>query len=243
MSEIKFKDDEKIIQTIQDAVKVEILDIEDDQFTTRKVEVAPRRAFTDTLEIASLTGIIDYLNTKIDESARDDLFVQVEGPERVSLRNAVQSATGRRFTPVVAIADTPTLVFDRYIEKEQAMIMLQSRFAETPERAALLEQLGTIVAEEELRQEDDGVSQAVTTVKGLRRAEEKIVNPVRLRPFRTFTEVEQPEAPFIVRLRKDDDGIEVAIFEADGGAWRNTARQSIKVYIEKALLVDVPVIA
>ena len=50
-------------------------------------------------------------------------------------------------------------------------------------------------------------------------ADVKVPNPVTLRPFRTFIEVEQPESKFIFRMR---EGGRCAIFEADGahGSWR-----------------------
>lgn len=36
----------------------------------------------------------------------------------------------------------------------------------------------------------------------------------------------------------------VALFEADGGAWRNVARQSIKAFlVENIKTLDIPVIA
>lgn len=55
---------------------------------------------------------------------------------------------------------------------------------------------------------------------------------VKLKPYRTFYEVEQPESEFLLRL--SDDG-KVGFFEADGGMWEMTARRTIKEYLEKAL--------
>lgn len=55
---------------------------------------------------------------------------------------------------------------------------------------------------------------------------------VPLRPFRTFQEVEQPESEFLLRL--DEDG-NIGLFEADGGMWRLTARQTIKAFLEAKL--------
>lgn len=232
-----------IIGAIQDGVKVETIKVQPDEFVTREVHFAPQRPLAKTLVVHSLTGLADYLTKKIDGESRKGIFVTVEDPSSVVVQNDVADETDRRYEPVNATADTPELVFDRYIRKEEMMIMLQSRFVENGERNELLEQLGTVVADEELRQEDDGVGQTVTTQKGIRRSEATIVNPVNLRPFRTFTEVEQPESPFIVRLKKTDDGILVALFEADGGAWRNVARQSIKDYLEVAIASGCPVIA
>lgn len=241
MSEMKFNDDGKLIGTIQDAVKVDILDVMDDQYVSRPVDFAPRRKLVETMQVASLTGLVDYLNRNIDGTTRKGLFVRVDDPTLVSTHNEVETAIDRRYCPLLAKADLPALSLNKYIEREEVMIMLQARFVDTPERKTLLEKLGNIAADEELQQEDDGVSQTVTTVKGVRRTPATIVNPVMLRPFRTFTEVEQPESPFIIRLEKDG-GIRVALFEADGGAWRNAARLAIKQFIEAGLISAGPAI-
>lgn len=64
-------------------------------------------------------------------------------------------------------------------------------------------------------------------------------NPVTLRPYRTFNEVEQPASSFVFRAK---DGPMFALFEADNGAWRGQAMQNIKAYLERAV-PDLKVIA
>lgn len=231
-----------IITTIQRSVDTKILDIKEDQYVDRNVVFAPRRELTPTLKIASLAGIVEYLRKEVDVE-RLDTFVQVIDPTTVCIHQPINSRTDRRFTPVIAHADIPRIDLNTFIDQEDMTIQLQSKFVETPERAALLAVIGNTVADEELTQEDDGVSQTVTLQKGIRRSNETIKNPFMLCPFRTFTEVDQRESPFVVRLRKED-GIEYALFEADGGAWRNVARQSIRQYILDAFSDDefVPVV-
>ena len=55
---------------------------------------------------------------------------------------------------------------------------------------------------------------------------------VPLRPFRTFQEVEQPESEFLLRM--DEEG-NIGLFEADGGMWKLTARQTVKAFLEAKL--------
>ena len=63
---------------------------------------------------------------------------------------------------------------------------------------------------------------------------------VRLSPYRTFREIEQPESQFLLRIRTDDRGnAEVALFEADGGVWRNEARLRIAEYLKEHIKVSV----
>lgn len=63
--------------------------------------------------------------------------------------------------------------------------------------------------------------------------EEIIVpNPVILRPCRTFTEIEQPYSPFILRVA---DGPKAALFCADSGAWKLEDIKKIKEYLSQKL--------
>ncbi|MFX4306338.1 hypothetical protein F8N00_13185 [Exiguobacterium sp. A1_3_1] len=80
---------------------------------------------------------------------------------------------------------------------------------------------------------DDGISQAVTMKTGVATvADVKVVNPVTLAPYRTFIEVDQPESKFVLRMQ---NGPRVALFEADGGAWKNEAIRNIEDYLMEAL--------
>lgn len=55
-------------------------------------------------------------------------------------------------------------------------------------------------------------------------------------PYRTFTEVAQPMSNFIFRVKDNDRyGVTCALFEADGGAWKNEAKANIKAHLEKEL--------
>lgn len=81
------------------------------------------------------------------------------------------------------------------------------------------------------------MTQKATVSRGIASKEQCIVpNPVYLQPFRTFVEVDQPESAFVFRMRDDGrDGVQCAIFEADGGAWKNEAMENIKVYLQAQL--------
>ena len=68
------------------------------------------------------------------------------------------------------------------------------------------------------------------------KAEVIVPNPVVLKPFRTFSEADQPESKFVFRLHKDDDGVTAALIEADGGAWKVQAMQNIAAYLHSGLV-------
>lgn len=132
----------------------------------------------------------------------------------------------------------PDFEYGRYMGNERFIIALQSKFIDNDDRALLLKFAGTVKDESIAEYGDDGVTQKATVKTGITSVGDAIVpNPVKLRPFRTFVEVTQPESAFVFRMRQADGrGIECAIFEADGGAWKNVAMKSIKEYLQFELV-------
>ena len=74
---------------------------------------------------------------------------------------------------------------------------------------------------------DDGVSQKTTIKTGV-----IVPNPVKLRPYRTFAEIEQPESSYVFRIKDGDRGPTFKLVEADGGLWKNAVMKKIKEYLE-----------
>ena len=73
----------------------------------------------------------------------------------------------------------------------------------------------------------------MTVRKGVVLKDNKVVKPrVKLIPFSTFSEVKQPERELLLRL---DGSGSVALFEADGGAWKLEARKNIADYLKSEL--------
>lgn len=97
----------------------------------------------------------------------------------------------------------------------------------------LLKVVGNVKEENVRETGDNGIAQAVTIKTGVASAADVLVpNPVSLAPYRTFLEVEQPASSFIFRMK---DGPSGAIFEADGGAWRNQAIANVREYLATEL--------
>lgn len=245
MSEAQFGDDaNSVVSAIQDSVRTVVIKHGEDEFLTRPVFLPPKQDLTLTLACATLTALADYLNTNIDLLAENEpVVIHVESPSKVNLYHQVTTDTGRRFRPLSVMADLPEInLLDRFVKHDKAMIELQSKFVQTDALKTLLGDLGNLAAEEEIGQADDGVTQEVIVRGGVERRQKNIENPVSLAPFRTFAEIEQPVSPFVLRLEKSG-GISVGLFEADGGAWRNTARQSIKAFLKNALDKEYAILA
>ena len=134
-------------------------------------------------------------------------------------------------------AQVPEFRYGSYMDHESFLIALQSKFIPNDDRELLMKFAGTVENGSLAQYGDDGVTQKATIKTGIASKGDVIVpNPVTLRPFRTFVEVEQPESAFVFRMREGGRGdIECAIFEADGGAWKNAAMKGIKEYLQYEL--------
>lgn len=248
MGSAKFEtNDADLIRTIKDSVAVERIDPQPGEVFSRPLHLVPERpdkALVPTLRLSSLQGVVDYIKEGIDDEARSRTFVHVISPTEVHVVCGVPVRDDRRWSPVQAVVkpNDSDLLSENFVSQADAIIELQSCFVESDRRAELIKILGTISREDGINQEDDGATQSVTLRSGVKAGEAKIENPYELAPFRTFPDITQPERPFIVRL---DSALRVGIFCADGGMWENTARTSIKEFLNKALGDDhkVPILA
>lgn len=184
------------------------------------------------LETTTLTSIVNYIKENVDAVQGSNIIVHVESYGRVSLKKELNSDKKRECV-MVAEALTPNVVTDRFMETDRFNIMLQSSFVENDDRAALLKASANIQEKDVKNVCDDGISQSAVFKTGVATVEEMLIpNPVILAPYRTFPEIRQPESKFIFRM---ESGPKAALFEADGGAWKNVAMESIKEWLKARL--------
>lgn len=184
------------------------------------------------LTVSTLTGLVDYIKGNVDK-LKGELLIQVKSQDEVRLYSPLNEDKERELY-IKAEAILPNNVrYDQFIDTERFNIMLQSSFVDAGDKKALLQYTGLVQDENVKSIGDDGVSQQVTVKTGVASVGQAIVpNPVSLAPYRTFPEVEQPISKFIFRMK---EGPSAAIYEADGGAWRNEAIKNIKEYLEEQL--------
>ena len=131
------------------------------------------------------------------------------------------------------MTDVPRISIDQSISQERAVVELQSLYAVTPDRDYLLSLLSRIDVNQGVSSVDNGISQEVSVRTGAVLKEQQTVQPiVRLQPYRTFLEVEQPASDFLLRLDKEG---RPALYEADGGAWKLEAKRNIAAYLGEQL--------
>ena len=153
-----------------------------------------------------------------------------ELPEIETMRRAIAPGmTGR--TVVEVDVRQPKVVAD--LDAEEFNVMLQARVVQSANRDLVLRFVGTMRDEQSNQTADDGFSQRVTVRTGVAQVGDvTIVNPVYLAPRRTFPEIDQPESPYILRLR---EGPQAALFRADDQAWRVEAIASIGAWLRDRL--------
>lgn len=198
-------------------------------FSTQRLHLV-EQATPATLTVNSLSGLVEYLQSGFDGD--DKLMVHVISPTEVLAFGTLNRDQARN-KMIKATAMLPEFSFDRWYDTESFNIKLQSCFVSTYDRDIMLKVVGNIQEEQVKTVGDNGVSQSVTARTGVASvAEVKVPNPVVIKPYRTFVEVEQPASDFIFRMQS---GPKCAIFEADGGKWQLEAMQNIKAYLEEKL--------
>lgn len=208
-----------------------IIKLEQGTFSKRSLTRIEEEVAT-ALEVSTLTGLVDYIKANIDK-LEGKLLVQVKSFDEVRLLSPLNADRNRELYVRAAAILPNNVTYEHFLDTERFNIMLQSAFVDNEDKKILLKYTGLVRDEAVKESGDDGVSQAVTIKTGVASVGQAVVpNPVTLAPYRTFPEVEQPESKFIFRMQ---EGPRAALFEADGGAWRNKAIISIKEYLQEQL--------
>ena len=185
----------------------------------------------DVIVTSSLSSLVDYINSNHSDLEKEELIIHVESPTRVSLYGALDFNREReKFMECQAI--TPNNIrYNNFLNTEEFNIMLQASFVDNKDKSLLLKVTGCIKEDTVKEVGDDGVSQGVTIKTGVASVNTvEVPNPVILAPYRSFQEIEQVESKFIFRMQS---GPRAALFEADGGMWRNEAIDKIKKYLRE----------
>ena len=172
------------------------------------------------LGVHTLAGVLEYAG---DDPAESGWFVHVPDFQTARLVGPLHGPEKQRDCYVAATAYPIRHKFDQHMPLESFVTYLQSCFVQDETTEKILRLAGNIVQGSEAEYVDDGVT---------RREIVEVPNPVTLRPFRTFPDIEQPASLFVLRVKQGKEGEQptCALFEADGGAWCNQAVESIKEY-------------
>lgn len=233
LNELTIRPDDRVVEII-DSHGVNRTFLIDGDGGSKEVKPIINRA-EEPLLVQTLTGLVGYIKANMERQYQN-FYLQVLDERTVQLKGTLDNFGGRE-TLVIANAIVPDFRYGYFHDVEELVIAFQSKFTKTADRDLLLKVVGNVKEENVRKTGDNGVAQAVTIKTGIASADDVIVpNPVTLAPYRTFLEVEQPASSFIFRMK---DGPSGAIFEADGGAWRNLAIDNVRTYLEKELFDEI----
>lgn len=236
------------VKAIQDSVVTEIIKVDETEFTTRPVFDPPQPKRVETLAIATLSGLVEFvrsqgLNDEPEVIAGSGIIIQVEGLNSVAVKGPISNDRSKaRDVFARATANDPFakgFQLDEYMALSDFNIALRTLFDTGGDRDAIVAFLGNVQGNQVAEGMDDGFSQAVTVRRGVVKVgTEEVKNPVRLSPYRTFKEIFPVCSDFVLRLKGDPDNEKpptVALFEADGGAGAQDAVIAIVAYLKQEL--------
>jgi len=196
------------------------------------VEIRPIVDSPSQVSLFSLDGIVKMIVSEA-KKLPSPIFIQIKAYNEV---RAFSTYGDDRFTRHELCKATPNDIpgfKEGWWSYEQAMIALRSIFEQTDDTEYLLGLLSKITDENSVTTEDNGLSQSVQVRQGIQMVgRETVKSRVKLRPYRTFLEIQQPESEFLVRVK---EGGQIGLFEADGGMWKLGAREGIRDYFTKEL--------
>jgi len=234
--------DASFIEKIVSLAEVSGIEVDGRNYTTAKIYPNLEPEAT-PLKMHTLSGLVDFC---LDFAAQvgERTIVHVVSDQQVDVVSPLFGPFKQREKFATASPFQLSHKFDRYMPVEEFVIYLQSMFIQDQTALDILKVVGNLTQGSETNVADDGITQRVTAKAGVARvAVVDLPNPVALRPYRTFMDIQQPASEFVLRIKADkDEGPRCALFEADGGAWRNTAVETIKGYMADNLDPDQAII-
>lgn len=224
------------IQYIIGLAKAEVQNIGGVFYSDKQLHRINPIPYASEIQLNTLSSLIDYIKSGVD-SFSGQMIIHVQSPTRVAMYSALDVERNREEI-VTVNAQIPNFDFGRFMDHESFCIGVQSKFVNdtATDKALLLKFAGTVEAGSVAEYGDDGISQKATVKTGIASKGDAIIpSPAILKPFRTFVEVDQPASSFIFRMKDGCGGVQCALFEADGGAWKIDAMTSIHEYLTQNL--------
>lgn len=207
-------------------------------FSTKPLhQVRVTRPTQEAIEFPNLSSLCAYIQYVIQEDSLEleeygnqmlhvsagansvEVYSEPLGPERTRTRYGVATFSA----PKIHVGD--------YIDVEDMILMLATKFESNKDSEALISLLSSLVATQEITKSDDGLSQQVSVREGIT-SDRVEVNPIRsLKPYRTFPEAGQVAEKFLLRLRNQGPNFYAKLIEADSGMWKVEAIANIKKFI------------
>lgn len=222
----------------------EVITIAGKEYCTKNLTRYDKKPKADPIKATTLTALVDYIKENRHE-LRDRMIIQVISPTEVQLYSSLLDERDRELLFDVN-AVLPRFEYGREYDQEAFLVSMQSCFEENEDRTAIAFLASNIVNTQQATFSDDGITQQAVVKTGITTKENAFVpNPVKLIPYRTFLEVEQPTSVFVFRISESSGRGGPAgapmfkLVAADGGLWKNQAMDNVKRYLMEQL-ADIP---
>jgi hypothetical protein len=233
------------IEKILDLHSTRIVTAHGRAYTPDELKPLPSPMATpEPIKVHTLSGLVEYLREgererpggPLDEAhIESQRIVLIDGPESVRVISELEGEFRQRHAYIVATPFLPTqFPFGRYLDLETFVVGLQTGFVQDVYAQAVLKVVGNVRGDQVQTVEDDGVTQKVTASAGLTKvALVDVPNPVILRPYRTFQQIEQPASRYVLRVRRGGEGElpTAALHEVDDRGWKLEAIGAIEKYL------------
>ena len=229
------------IEKIQEISKPMLFDFAGKFFLADKsggyTQIKEDLEMVEEIRLSSLDAMVAFVKTEALR-ANDQVFITVPDVMTVqcftkpygNLRWNRQYLYTAKATDVPGWNEKVTLAF------EEALIALRTRFQAATDTDYALRLLSNITTGGKVTYNDNGVATSIITKRGIDLQNNEAIKPIiRLRPYRTFQEVEQPESQFLIRINEHG----ITFMEADGGMWKLEARKTIQKYLAEALSEEI----
>ena len=221
------------------AEKPETIEINGRTYCTKNLTRYDKPPKAEPIRATTLTSLVDYIKESRQE-LRERMIIQVVSATEVTLYSGLLPERDRE-TLFEVNALLPHFEYGREYEQEAFLVSMQSCFAPSTDREAVTVLASNIVNTQQATYSDDGITQQAVIKTGITTKENALVpNPVKLIPYRTFLEVEQPASEFVFRISEGRGGAPTfKLVATDGGLWKSQAVDNVKGYLMEKL-ADIP---
>lgn len=218
--------------------RTEIVSVDGRNFTLGDLrEITEVYHILDRVELSDLYSFARIINEEAARLTSKKLFIKVNKDLTVEMFTEFDDRMRRR-TPYVAVAHLPQVRFDEWLNYEEFVINLRSKFVRNEDVENLLKTIANITNSDKTEFSDNGVVQNVKVSRGTQLSTDEIKSIVDLKPFRTFAEIEQPASEFLFRIDTRGGEPRYRLTEADGGAWKLEAKQKIGQLLRDSIISE-----
>lgn len=199
-------------------------------------EILPDLFFAEDLFLTSLDALVKFVKTEAVKK-HDTVYITIPDHKTVKCftHPNMELRMSREYLYTASATDVPGWSEKVSLSFEEALIALRTRFQPATDTEYALRLLSNITTGGKVTYNDNGVATSIITKRGIDLQNNEAIKPIiKLRPYRTFQEVAQPESQFLIRINERN----ITFIEADGGMWKLEARNTVKKYLEEALKAE-----